>query len=49
MRVVLGVHEEAPRHVSRMKTWRKPLFAVELDVVAAADFAAAVEPDCDEA
>src|ERR1700722_13565625 len=47
MRVVFGVQEEAPRQVSRMKTWRKPLFAVELDDVAAADFAAAGEPDCD--
>jgi hypothetical protein len=52
MRVVFGVHEEAPRQVSRMKTWRKPLFALGLeldDEVAAADFAAAVEPDCDVA
>ena len=49
IRVVFGVHEEAPRHVSRTKTWRKPLFAVEFDEVAAADFAATVEPDCDVA
>jgi hypothetical protein len=39
MRVVFGVQEVAPIHVSRTKTCRKPLF--EVDVGAAADLAAA--------
>ena len=32
MRVVLGVQPEAPRQVSRTKTWRKPLSEVDEDV-----------------
>ena len=31
MRVVFGVQDVAPMQVSRTKTWRKPLFDVELD------------------
>jgi len=38
MRVVFGVQPEAPRQVSRTKTWRRPLLGVE-------DFAAGVALD----
>src|SRR5580704_12857682 len=47
MRVVFGVQDVAPRQVSRTKTWRKPLFEVDVEAGDFADFAAAFELDCD--
>src|SRR5579864_5104358 len=47
MRVVFGVHDVAPRQVSRTKTWRKPLSELDVEAGDFADFATAFALACD--